>query len=129
MTKKANSTSVEQKVVPFALELPSVLDVAPLVYVAVSRNYTARVFMEMLWQDKANPDGTGKLMPHYGIVVTNTKTGARREIDTPNYQSRSHRGYGFYVYTSLALVRLVLEEIAFALAPKRTTTVDTSDED
>lgn len=118
--KTKSETASNTTVTPFELKLPTELDVKPKWEVPVSKNYVARVFE---WQETVYNRITGDKMdskPVYTIVIRHKATG----LAAPRmYGASDHLG------GSLLEVMLRLESVATQLAPKKRTTVESTDDD
>lgn len=116
---RTNSTKVETT--PFTLVLPDDIDIKPKWSVPVSKTYTAHVYeqtVNIYTEDKATVARTDT---HYKIVVTHNVSG--------NVRSDDYNRYNGDHYASVLDVKLALGRIGRSLAPKKTTRVETEDEE
>lgn len=118
--RKLNTSTSEEATAPFALKLPSRFDIKPIETLAISQNYTAKVYKVERKVRDYNDDGktVTKRETQYSIRVVHNKTGAEHS---------SLRAHGTYDSEFDVFIRL--EAIAAYLQPKKKTTVVEEDND
>lgn len=117
MTIRKNTVSTNEESATFTLQLPAQFDIKPVAEVAISKNYTARIF-KTTYKEETVRDGKRAYEDQscYIVRTANNKTGAQ-------HSRFDSRGYGPTRYRTELEVKFALEELAACLAPKKKTTV------